>query len=426
MISHIKKALLPLLIGGAAQAQTLDAARAADPTWLLISTALVLLMLPGLGLFYAGLVRRKNVVNTMMMSFGALALVGLSWVLIGYSLAFGGNNAWWGNLEHLLLRGVGFEAVAGVPGLLYAMFHCMFAAVTVAIISGAVIERMNYRAYLLFAALWSALVYAPLAHWVWGGGWLARLGALDFAGGTVVHVNAGVAAAVLVVLLGRRRDYGSPLISPHSVPLSLLGAGLLWFGWFGFNGGSALVAGNSAVLAFANTFIAPAATVGTWLLLDLGRYGRMPAVGFATAVVVGLVAITPASGFVSPVSALVIGVLAALASYFALLWRAGSNFDDSLDVVAAHGVAGLVGALLTGVFADAAWSGGANGLLAGNPAQLLVQLVAVGFTLAWSGAGTFVVVRLVGLLTPLRAQDEAEREGLDLAAHGEQAYIEGA
>jgi Amt family ammonium transporter len=283
---------------------------------------------------------------------------------------------------------------------------------------------MRFSAYVLFISLWSLVVYSPIAHWVWGGGWLAKMGALDFAGGTVVHVNAGVAAFVAASLVGRRRDYSSAALLPHNVPFTLLGAGLLWFGWFGFNGGSALAANGIAALAFTTTLLAPAATLVVWTLLDWARLRTPTAVGSATAIVVGLVAITPAAGFVGPVSAIVLGGLAAIPSYFALIWRARTSLDDSLDVVAAHGVGGTVGALLTGVFADKAINGVQDGLLFGNPAQLGVQAVAVLAAIVYSGLGSFVLLKLVGVLIPLRATDTDESTGLDVSQHGEEAYIQ--
>ncbi len=395
-----------------------------DTVWMLISTILVFLMIPGLAIFYAGLVRHKNVLNTMMMSFISIGVVGISWALIGFSLAFGGDNPWIGDLRFALLANVGFDAShANIPDLLFFFFQGTFAIVTTALISGAVIERMRFPSFILFALLWSVLIYSPVAHWVWGGGWLAKLGAFDFAGGTVVHINAGVAALVLALALGRRRDYGSPMIAPHSVPLTLLGAGLLWIGWFGFNGGSALGADNSAVLALVNTFLAPAATMVIWTLLDLTRSRRVTSIGIATAIIVGCVAITPASGFVSPLSAMLIGAIATFPSYFMLLWRAGSGIDDSLDVFASHGIAGITGSLLTGIFAQELWNGKANGLVFGNPDQFLTQLIAVGAVVGFSFIGTLIIAKVVDLFNPLRSNAEPELQGLDIAAHGEQAYI---
>lgn len=396
----------------------------ADTAWMLVSTALVLLMTPALAFFYGGLVRSKNALNTMMMSFVALAFVGVGWALLGYTLAFGEGGPFLGGLGHLFLRGVGLEAKGDIPHLLFMAFQGTFAILTAALLTGALVERMRFPALLLFLTLWGLLVYAPIAHWVWGGGFLGALGALDFAGGTVVHINAGVAALVGALVLGARKDYGRQAILPHNVPFTLLGAALLWFGWFGFNGGSALAANASAALAFANTMLAPAATLLAWTLLDLLRTGKATAVGAATAIVVGLVAVTPAAGFISPLSALLIGALAAFPSYYALLWRARTRLDDSLDVFAGHGVGGITGALLTGLLAEEAW-GGAKGLLFGNPAQLGVQALAVAVAMAYSALGTFALLKLVGLLTPLRAGPKEEGVGLDVTQHGEEAYTSG-
>jgi Amt family ammonium transporter len=393
-----------------------------DIAWMLVATALVLLMTPALGFFYGGLVRGKNALNTLMMSVAALGFVGIAWALAGYSLAFAPGTAAVGGLGHALLRGVGLEAQGTIPHLLFMAYQGTFAIITAALVSGAIVERMRFGPYLAFITSWSLLVYAPVAHWVWGGGWLASLGALDFAGGTVVHVNAGAAALVAALLLGPRKDYARQAILPHNVPFTLLGAGLLWFGWFGFNAGSALAANQTAALAFVNTMLAPCATLVVWTLLDLRRSGKATAVGAATAIVVGLVAITPAAGFVSPISSVALGGLAALPSYFGLLWRARTRLDDSLDVVAAHGVGGTVGALLTGVLAQKAWNGAADGLLFGNPRQLLVQLVAVAAALAYSAVATTVLLKLIGLVVPLRAESREEGLGLDVSQHGEEAY----
>ena len=323
----------------------------ADIGWMLLSTALVLLMTPALAFFYGGLVRSKNALNTMMMSFVALGPVAMVWALLGYSLAFAPGNPFVGSLSFAGLRGVGMEAQGAIPHLLFMAFQGTFAIITPALISGAVVERMRFNAYLAFIVLWVLAVYAPVAHWVWGGGFLATMGALDFAGGAVVHVNAASAALVAALVVGPRKDYGRHAILPHNVPFTMLGAGLLWFGWFGFNAGSALSAGTTATLAFTNTLLAPAATLATWTLIDMMRGGTVTAVGAATAIVVGLVVITPAAGYVGPMSAIVMGALGAIPSYFMLIYRAKTKLDDSLDVVAAHGLGGATGAILTGVFA---------------------------------------------------------------------------
>ncbi|MGC4084496.1 MAG: ammonium transporter [Vicinamibacterales bacterium] len=298
-----------------------------------------------------------------------------------------------------------------------------FCIITAALISGAIVERMRFPAYLTFITLWALVVYAPIAHWVWGGGFLADMGALDFAGGTVVHVNAAVAALVAALVVGPRSDYKKVALAPHNVPFTLLGTGLLWFGWFGFNAGSALAANGIAALAFTTTMLAPAGTLVVWSLLDMMRLQKTTAVGAATAIVVGLVAITPAAGFVGPMSAIILGGLAAIPSYFTILWRAKTSLDDSLDVVAAHGVGGTFGALLTGVFAQKAMNGVADGLLFGNPGQLATQAIAVIAAAAFSGVGSFVLLKLVGLVLPLRATDSEQATGMDVAMHGEDAYV---
>jgi Amt family ammonium transporter len=399
--------------------------KSADTVWLLVSTALVLLMTPALAFFYGGLVRSKNALNTMMMSVAALGAVGTAWTVAGYSLAFSGDAPGWGNLRLAFLSGVGLDAKGTIPHLLFFAYQATFAIVTAALISGSVVERMRFAPYLAFITLWSLFVYAPVAHWVWGGGWLGKLGALDFAGGTVVHVNAAAAALVACLVLGPRKDFARQAVLPHHVPFTLLGAGLLWFGWFGFNGGSALAANGSAVLAFVNTMLAPIGTLLVWTILDLSRSGRATAVGAATGIVVGLVAVTPAAGYVRPMSALALGGVAAFPSYFALLWRARTRLDDSLDVVAAHGVGGTVGALLTGVLAERAWSGAADGALFGNPRQLAVQAVAVAATALYSAGGSFVLLKLVAAFAPLRATRTEEGLGLDVTQHGEEAYARG-
>jgi Amt family ammonium transporter len=393
-----------------------------DIAWMLISTALVLLMTPALGFFYAGLVRSKNALNTLMMSVVSLGFVGLAWALAGYSLAFAEGTRFLGGLDYALLRGVGFDAKGTIPHLLFMAFQGTFAIITAALISGAIVERMRFATYIAFITAWSLIVYAPVAHWVWGGGWLGQMGALDFAGGTVVHITAGTAACVAAIMLGPRKDYARQAFVPHSVPLTLLGAGVLWFGWFGFNGGSAVAANNQAVLAFVNTMFAPAATLAVWTLIDVARTGKATAVGVATAIVVGLVAITPAAGFVSPLSAIILGGVAAIPSYLGVLWRARTRLDDSLDVVAAHGVGGTVGALLTGVLAQKAWGSPADGLLFGNPAQLGVQALAVVVAIAFTAVMTAGILFLARALAPVRAAANDEGVGLDVTQHGEEAY----
>lgn len=399
-----------------------------DTAWVLISTALVLLMVPGLAFFYGGLVRNKSALNTMLMSLGALAIVSVQWVLFGYSLAFAPGSSWIGGLSFAGFHGVGPAAnptyAAALPHLIFAAFQAMFAGITVALFSGAVVDRMRFVGYLAFGLLWSTLIYDPLAHWVWGdGGWLRTLGALDFAGGTVVHISAGITALVLATVLGPRRDFKRVPNVPHNVPFALLGAGLLWFGWFGFNAGSALAADGIAANAFVTTHVAAATALVTWLALELIKNGRATAVGAATGAVIGLVAITPAAGFVTPLSAIAIGALAAPCSFFALNYRARTKLDDTLDVFACHGVAGIAGALLTGVFATKTVNpNGADGLLAGNPALLGVQAIAVLATIAFVSVGSFAIVTALKMVMSLRIPVDAEVAGIDISEHGEEAY----
>ena len=395
---------------------------AGTTAWMLVSTALVLLMTPALAFFYGGLVRQKNVLNTMMMSFGALGFVTLAWALLGYSLAYGSGNSLIGDLSLALMRNVDLEGA--MPQLLDVAFQGTFAVIAAALISGSLVGRMRFAPWLLFITLWSLCDYAVLAHWVWGpagSAFLKDLGALDFAGGTVVHINAAVAGVVGVLVLGPRKDFGRLAFLPHNIPFVLLGAGLLWFGWFGFNGGSAYAADGAAALAFVNTFLAPAATMVVWLLLEMGRDGRATAVGAATAAVVGLVAITPAAGFVGPLGAIWLGALAAFPSYYFILYRPKLGLDDSLDVFGAHGLGGIAGALLTGVFTSKAW-GGVPGLLEGNAGQFWVQLVAVLAAIAFSALVSLLIFKLVGLILPLRAGDLEEAGGIDALCHGEEAY----
>jgi ammonium transporter, Amt family len=403
----------------------MDKISSADTAWMLVATAMVLVMTPALGFFYGGMVRAKNTLNTMMMSYIALGFVGIAWALIGYSLAFSGTAPFIGTGHFAFFSRVGLEAKGTIPHVLFAAYQGTFAIITAALISGAIVERMRFGPYLTFITLWSIGVYAPIAHWVWGGGWLGSLGALDFAGGTVVHVNAAAAALVVAIVLGARKDYARQAIIPQNVPFTLLGTGLLWLGWFGFNGGSALGASTSAALAFTNTMFAPMATLVVWSLLDLWRTKKTTAIGAATGIVVGLVAVTPAAGFVSPISAIALGGIAAVPSYYALLWRARTRLDDSLDVVSAHGVGGIVGALLTGLLAEKSWNGVADGALFGNPKQLLFQLAAIGATIVYSALGTFVILKAIAVVSKLRATPREEGIGLDVTQHGEEAYSRG-
>jgi Amt family ammonium transporter len=428
MVGAVKRAAIAVLFllgvpAFAAAQQAPPAINPSDTAWMLVATALVLLMTPALAFFYGGLVRSKNALNTMMMSFIALGFVGVLGAVFGYSLAFAGGNNWIGDASRFFLKTVNLDPQGTIPHILFMAYQGTFAIITAALISGAIVERMRFSAYLLFISLWALLVYSPIAHWVWGGGWLADWGALDFAGGTVVHVNAAAAALVAAIVVGKRQEYPSASLLPHNVPFTLLGAGLLWFGWFGFNAGSALAASPVAGLAFVTTMLAPAATLVVWTFLDMIRSGKPTAVGAATAIVVGLVAVTPAAGFVSPMSAVALGGIAAIPSYLMLVWRAKTSLDDSLDVVAAHGVGGTVGALLTGVFAQKVWNGLADGALFGNPGQLTVQLTAVLAVAAYSATMSFVLLKLISLVLPLRASAGDETSGLDISLHGEEAYL---
>ena len=400
-----------------------------DTAWLLISTALVWLMVPGLALFYGGMVRRKNLLATMMMSFAIIAIVSVLWVLYGYSISFGPDKSGIiGGLDWLGLKSVGQDPssvyATTVPHLAFMAFQAMFAIITVALITGAVVERMKFSALLIFSALWLTLVYCPVAHWVWGsGGWLARLGALDFAGGTVVHVNAGVSALALALLLGPRRGYRKEPMEPNSITLVVLGASLLWFGWFGFNAGSALTAGGLASSALVATNTGAAAAALTWMFLSW--FHRRPSLlGAATGAVVGLVAITPAAGFVQPWVGIPIGVIASVLSYYAMLFRAKKmGVDESLDVWACHGVGGTWGALAAGIFASVAVnSAGADGLILGNAMQLARQLLGVAVVWGFAFGATWVLGKIVDVTIGLRVRATEEMVGLDISQHGERAY----
>jgi Amt family ammonium transporter len=400
---------------------------AGDTAWMLVATALVLMMTPALGLFYAGLVRAKNTLNTFMMSIGALGVVTVAWALVGYSLAFDRGNGFIGGLKFAVLHDVTFAPRTGtaIPHLLFMAFEATFCIITAALVSGAVVERMRFGAFLLFMVLWSIVVYAVLAHWVWGGGWLQRNGMLDFAGGVPVEMGSGFSAFAAAAAVGARKDYGRQALLPHNAVYALLGAGLLWFGWFGFNGGSGYSTGHPGVLAFTNTLLAPACTLVVWFLLDLVRDRKITAIGAATAIIVGCVGITPAGGFVSPTWAMLLGALAALPSYAFIVLRPRTRLDETLDVLAAHGLAGLTGVLFIGFFAQHAWNGVSNGLLYGHPGLLAWQALAIVAGPAYAFVGTFVILKLVGLVMPLRVSTGEEALGMDVVQHGEEAYTSG-
>jgi ammonium transporter, Amt family len=399
-----------------------------DTAWMLVATALVLMMTPALGLFYAGLVRSKNVLNTFMMSLAAIAVAAVTWAAVGYSLAFdGGDGKVIGGLGNAFLSGVDFAPRAGgtIPELVFFAFQATFCIITVALISGAVVERMRFGPFLVFSALWSVLVYAVLAHWAFGNGWLMAGGTLDFAGGVPVEMASGFSALAAALVVGARKDYGRQALLPHNAVYVLLGAGLLWFGWFGFNGGSGFSTGDASVLAFVNTLLCPACTLVAWFILDLIRGRKVTAIGAATAIVVGCVLITPAGGFISPGWAMLLGFAGALPSYGVIAYRTRTRVDETLDVLAAHGTAGLIGLLFIGFFAQASWNGVSDGLLYGNAAQLWDQVLAVLTGPAYAFVMTYALLKLVGLVMPLRASDREEAMGMDVIQHGEEAYVTG-
>ena len=403
---------------------------AADTAWMLVATALVLLMTPALAFFYGGMVRQKNLLSTIMMSFAILAIISVLWVLYGYSISFGSDHGGFiGSLECLGLNGVGQSPssvyATTVPHLAYMMFQGAFAIITVALITGAVVERIKFSTLLVFSVLWFTLVYCPVAHWVWGnGGWLAQLGALDFAGGTVVHITAGISAMALAIVLGPRRGFHErESMEPNNIPYVVLGTALLWFGWFGFNAGSALTSGALASNAFVATHISAASAALAWMVL--GWYNRRPSVlGAATGAVVGLVAITPAAGFVHPLAGIPIGMIAAVFSYYMMIWRNKSNkVDESLDVFACHGIGGTWGAIATGIFATVAVnSAGADGLIYGNGMQVIKQLAGVAATWIYAFGITWILAKVLKATIGLRVRDDEEVVGLDISQHGERAY----
>jgi Amt family ammonium transporter len=398
-----------------------------DTAWMLAATALVLLMTPALGLFYAGLVRSKNTLNTFMMCIAALAVATVTWAAVGYSLAFNGDSGLIGGLGNAFLHDVTFAPRDGthIPHLLFFAFQATFCIVTTALVSGAVVERMRFGPFLAFAALWSVLVYGVLAHWAFGGGFLQAHGTLDFAGGVPVEMGSGFSALAAALAVGARKDWGRQAILPHNAVYVLLGAGLLWFGWFGFNGGSGFSTGNAGVLAFVNTLLTPACTLATWFVLDVLRARQVTAIGAATAIVVGCVGITPAAGFVSPGWAMLLGVIAAVPSYAVIMLRPRSRVDETLDVLAAHGVAGFTGILFIGFFAQHSWNGVADGLFYGNAGQLGHQALAALVAPVYAFCATFALVKLIGLFTRLRVQEGEEALGLDIVSHGEEAYPTG-
>jgi Amt family ammonium transporter len=401
---------------------------AGDTAWVLIATALVTMMTPALAFFYGGMVRRKNILSTLNLSFITMGLIGIQWVLLGYTLAFGPSiGGLIGGLRHWGLNGIGAEPNAGyaatIPGLAFVAFQMTFAVITPALITGAFVERVSFKTYVIFALVWATLVYDPLAHWVWGvGGILRNLGALDFAGGTVVHIAAGFSALAFALAIRPRRGYGSMAIEAHNIPYTVLGAGLLWVGWFGFNGGSALAANGLAVVALVNTNTAAAAAATVWMLLAW-RDNKPSVLGIVTGAVVGLVAVTPAAGFVTPLAALLIGAVAAPISYYCIQFIHSRKMDESLDVWACHGMAGLWGALATGLFATKTINeAGANGLFYGNPSQFVIQLIAAAAAAVFAFALTYLIAKVLGSLVGLSVSPQEEEVGLDISVHGERAY----
>ncbi len=411
-----------------AQAAKIDAA---DTAWMIGATGLVLMMtIPGLALFYAGMVRKKNVLATMAQSLAATFLVSILWAFIGYSLAFSGDGAVIGTLDRIFLHGMTLESVSPlaktIPEALFMIYQMTFAIITVALVAGSVADRLRFSAYLIFCALWLLLVYVPIAHWVWGGGFLGSYGLIDFAGGTVVHLNAGVAGLTAAYLVGARRGYGSENLAPFDLTLAVIGTGLLWVGWFGFNGGSALGANSRAVFAIVATHLAASAGAFTWMALEWWTRGKPSVLGMISGAVAGLGTITPASGFVMPMQAVLIGVIAGGVCFWACTWlKIKCGYDDSLDVFGVHGIGGFTGTLLAGVFAVAALSagpdlpGGVRGLLEGNPHQVVAQLYGIVVTLLWSGIVTFIILKVIEFMVPLRVRNEDEVMGLDVSQHGE-------
>jgi Amt family ammonium transporter len=399
-----------------------------DTAFIIVSAALVMFMTPGLALFYAGMTRSKNALGTMMQSFAALGVITLVWIFWGYSLSFGTDiNGLIGGLDFIGMAGVGMEPHATIatnlPHMVFMIFQCMFAIITPALITGAFAERMRFSAFLIFIVLWCTFVYAPLCHWVWGGGWMAKMGALDFAGGAVVHMSSASAALAAALVIGKRKGWGKRSFLPHNLPMTMIGTALLWFGWFGFNAGSALAANGLAGNAFVTTHIAAATAMLAWTFVEWKFHGKPTTLGAASGAVAGLVAITPAAGFVGIMASVVIGLGAGIFCYFGVSLKSRFGYDDSLDVVGIHGVGGIWGALATGLFASTAINpAGFDGLFNGNPGQLWIQFVSVVATCAFSFIVSYVLLKIISVIVPLRVNDEEEEAGLDVAMHSESAY----
>jgi len=447
-LKHIGMALLGVVAPALLFAQ--DAATtAAEPTpyidfgntaWMIVATALVMLMtIPGLALFYGGLVRQKNVLNILMQCFILTAAITIEWVFFGYSNAFGSSTGalapYIGGFDWAFLNGIGIndvspyyisQSTARIPHLLFVLFQCMFAVITPALIIGAYAERIKFKGFLIFSLLWAILVYNPVAHWVWSAdGWLFKMGALDFAGGTVVHINAGIAALVMTLMIGERRNYNNHPTAPHNIPLVVIGAALLWFGWFGFNAGSGLAADGLAISAFLATHLATATAAFTWVLLDWVRNGKPTVIGICTGAVAGLVAITPAAGFVGVLGAVVIGIVVSVVCFFMVsVVKHKFGYDDSLDAFGVHGIGGIIGALLTGLLATPAIQSSYSGLFYGNPKQLMIQLIATVVTIVFSGVMTWILFKVVDGMVGIRATQKEEIAGLDITQHNEMALNE--
>lgn len=418
----------PLLAQTASAASTIDKA---DTAWMIAATGLVLMMtIPGLALFYAGMVRKKNVLATMAQSMAATFLVSILWAVAGYSLTFTGDGAFIGTFNRMFLHGITLASISPlaptIPESLFMLYQMTFAVITVALVAGSVADRLRFSAFLLFSAFWLFLVYVPIAHWIWGGGFLSRYGVVDFAGGLVVHLSAGVAGLVSAIVIGKRRGYGHENLSPHDLTLAVIGTGLLWVGWMGFNGGSALGANSRAVMAITATHLAASAGAFTWMALEWYTRGKPSVLGIISGAVAGLGTITPASGYVMPMQGVLIGLIAGAVCFWACTYlKTQLGYDDSLDVFGVHGVGGLIGTAMVGVFAVGSLSatpqlpGGVSGLLEGHSHQLLAQLYGIGVTMVWSAGMTFAILKLVGFMVPLRVRQEDEIIGLDVSQHGE-------
>ena len=419
MVMFSGTVLYAWMAGGVALAADQPPFSAADTAWMMVSSALVMLMLPGLALFYGGMVQKKNVLSSLMHSFAPLAVVGLQWIVIGYSLSFGTGNSLIGDFSQLFLAGMNVDSQTGsIPTYIFVMFQGMFAIITPALISGAIAERMKFSTYLVFILLWSLLVYDPITHWIWGGGWLQKMGALDFAGGMVVHLSAGISSLAVAYLIGKRKGYPSEMFVPHNLTMTLLGVGLLWFGWFGFNAGSALAANANAALAFTTTMVAACAAALAWMMMEWWILKKPSALGLASGIVAGLGSVTPASGFITPGCALLLGLVAGVVCFYGVRIKFKLRYDDSLDVVGVHGVGGIWGTLAAGLFASV----GGQGLFYGHAAQLGTQCVGVVAVGLYCFVITYVVGYLLDKTMGLRVSEEEEWSGLDEQLHGEVGY----